>query len=323
MSSRLLTPARAAILATLALSTAACGSATASSGSGSSGSGSSSGSATTVSVTHAQGTTQVPAHPKKVAVLDLGVLDSLQSLGVDSVTAVTKQGMPSFLSRYQDARYTDLGSMKEPDVEKLAAAGPDLIIVGARGAAKYKELSKIAPTIDLTVGSKDLMGSAKKVNAQLGEIFGKQEQVTAKHAALDAKVTAAKAKAANAGTGLILMTSGGKVSAFGPQSRFGLVHQTLGVKPTAATISEDRHGQAVSFEFVRDAKPDRLFVVDRDAAIGQNGKAAKEILANPLVDATPAGAKKQITYLDGQRWYVVGAGLDNLSTMVDEVAAGL
>ncbi|WP_084413045.1 siderophore ABC transporter substrate-binding protein [Arsenicicoccus bolidensis] len=321
MSSRLLTPARTAILATVALSTAACGSASA--GSGSSGSAASSDSAKTVSITHAQGTTQVPVQPKKVAVLDMGVLDSLQSMGVDSVAAVTKQGMPTFLKAYQDTRYTDLGSMKEPDVEKLAAAGPDLIIVGARGAAKYKELSKIAPTIDLTVGSKDLLGSAKKVNTQLGEIFGKQEQVTAKHAALDAKVTAAKAKAANAGTGLILMTSGGKVSAFGPQSRFGLIHQTLGVKPTSATISEDRHGQAVSFEFIRDAKPDRLFVVDRDAAIGQNGKAAKEILANPLVDATPAGAKKQMTYLDGQRWYVVGAGLDNLSTMVDEVAAGL
>ena len=93
------------------------------------------------------------------------------------------------------------------------------------------------------------------------------------------------------------------------------------ITPEGYHIAKDLSDRAI--EFIRDAKPDRLFVVDRDAAIGQNGKAAKEILANPLVDATPAGAKKQMTYLDGQRWYVVGAGLDNLSTMVDEVAAGL
>ncbi|WP_286960834.1 MULTISPECIES: siderophore ABC transporter substrate-binding protein [Arsenicicoccus] len=323
MSSRLLTPARTAILATVALSTAACGSATA--GSGSSGSAAASDSARTVSITHAQGTTQVPVQPKKVAVLDMGALDSITSMGAgDSVKSLAKQGLPAFLQQYKAEKYANLGTMFEPDLEKLATDKPDLIVVGGRSAAKYKDLAKIAPTIDTTVSSKgDFFEGVKKVNTSLGQVFGKEAEVKAKLAAVDTKVAATKAKAAGAGTGLILMTSGGKVSAFGPQSRFGLIHTALGVKPTAAKMTEDRHGMAASFEYIKAANPGHLFVVDRDAAIGESGKAAKEVLDNALVKATPAGAGNKITYLDGQRWYVTGTGLDNLSAMVDEVAAGL
>ncbi|AKT51607.1 siderophore ABC transporter substrate-binding protein [Arsenicicoccus sp. oral taxon 190] len=318
-----------AVLTAATLATAACGSADASGGSSSGSSGSSGGSSQasgrTVTVTHAKGTTEVPVQPRKVAVLDMGVLDSIRSIGAgDAVSAVTKQAMPTFLQDFSAGRYADLGPMKEPDLEKLATDKPDLIVVGARATAKYPELSKIAPTIDLTISSKgDFVTNAKAANTTLGRIFAKEKEVAAKHAQLDAAVTRARSKASNAGTGLILMTSGGKVSAFGPSSRFGLIHQVLGVKPTAAQISEDRHGQAASFEFVKAANPAHLFVVDRDAAIGESGKAAAQILDNPLVKATPAGANGRITYLDGQRWYVTGAGLDNLAAMVDEAAAGL
>lgn len=307
-------------LATAAL--AACGSGEAPSGEGA---GATGGSRATVSVTHAQGTTEVPLKPTKVAVLDFGALDSVTSVGAgDAVAGLPKKALPAFLGTYKDSRYADLGTLQEPDVEKLATAKPDLIIVGGRSAAKYKELSAIAPTIDLTVASKgDLVANAKKVNETVGRVFGKEAEVAAKHKALDAKITATKAKGANAGTGLILMTSGGKLSAFGPVSRFGLIHTALGVRPTGAPMTEDRHGQAASFEYVKAAHPDRLFVVDRDAAIGQSGKAATQVLDNPLVDSTPAASTGHITYLDGQRWYVTGAGLDNLAAMVDEVAAGL
>lgn len=315
--------ARTALLAAVVVPLAACGSASSTSDrSAASAAGTT---ADTISVTHAQGTTTVPRKPAKIAVLDFGVLDTLDSLDADdAVMGLPKRAVPAFLDDYRDDKYANLGTLQEPDIEKLATNKPDLIVVGSRSAAKYRELSAIAPTIDLSIPSTgDFVANAKKANETLGRIVGKEGEVTRKHAELDTKIAATTAKGAKAGTGLILMTSGGKVSAFGPASRFGLIHTALGVKPTAAKMTTDRHGQAASFEYIKAAAPQRMFVVDRDAAIGQSGKSAAQVLDNALVRSTPAGSAGAITYLDGQRWYVTGAGLDNLSAMVDEVAAGL
>lgn len=316
---------RTALLAVLALPLAACGSASTSASTPADGSSAASAAARTIQVDHAQGTTTVPLKPAKIAVLDFAALDTLDSLDADdAVMGLPKRALPAFLDDYRDDQYANLGTLQEPDVEKLATSKPDLIVVGSRSAAKYRELSAIAPTIDVSVPSTgDFVANAKKVNQTLGRIVGQEEKVTSKHADLDAKIAATAAKGAQAGTGLILMTSGGKLSAFGPASRFGLVHTALGVKPTAAKMTTDRHGQAASFEYVKAAAPQRMFVIDRDAAIGSSGTAAAKVLDNPLVRSTPAGSTNAITYLDGQRWYVTGAGLDNLSAMVDEVAAGL
>ena len=119
------------------------------------------------------------------------------------------------------------------------------------------------------------------------------------------------------------MVSGGKLAAFGAGSRFGLIHEELGVRPAATNLSTDRHGQVVSFEFVKKANPDMLFVIDRDKAVGQKGQAAQAVLDNPLVKSTKAATNGQITYLDGQQWYALGNGLNALPGMVGEIDAAL
>ncbi|MBC9955561.1 siderophore ABC transporter substrate-binding protein [Yimella sp. cx-51] len=311
---------------------AGCGSTTAGAGGSSSSAGSSSSQAAgtasassaggAITVSHAQGKTTLPKVPQRIVVLDYAALDTIDALG-GTVVATPKKTLPPSLTKFKGANIVDAGTLKEPNIEKVKATKPDLIVIGGRSASLYKELSKVAPTIDMTLKGKDAVADYKSQVTTLGTVLGKSDEAKSKIAAIDSTVSRIKAKGQNAGTGLILMTSGGKVSTFGPGSRFGLIHDALGLKPTANTIKADGHGQAVSFEFVNQAKPNRLFVIDRDSAIGQSGKSAKAVLDNPLVNATPAGKNNKITYLDGQNWYLAGNGLRILPAMLQEVEKGL
>ncbi|WP_131683402.1 ABC transporter substrate-binding protein [Pseudarthrobacter sp. YALA5] len=280
---------------------------------------SSSDEAATITVEHAQGSTaNVPVNPEKVFTFDLGVLDTLDALGVEPA-GVPEASYPESLSKYADAKYEKIGSLKEPDFEAVSAGAPDLIIISGRTAGAYEELSKIAPTIDLSVDAANPMESFKAQTKKLGTIFNKEADVDAKLASVDSTIADTKAKAATAGKGLIVLTSGGEVTAYGAGSRFGIIHDVLGV-PTAADVkSEGSHGEAVSFEYIKDVNPDLLYVINRDTAIGTEA-AASPVLDNELVQSTNAAKNNKVINLDPAAWYIVGYGLNNVQAMVNAVA---
>jgi iron complex transport system substrate-binding protein len=276
--------------------------------------------ATTITVEHAQGSTaNVPVNPEKVFTFDLGVLDTLDALGVEPA-GVPEAAYPETLSKYADAKYSKIGSLKEPDFEAVSAGEPDLIIISGRTAGAYEELSKIAPTIDLSIDAAQPMESFKAQTEKLGTIFDKAADVEEKLAAVDATISDTKAKAADAGKGLIVLTSGGELTAYGAGSRFGIIHDVLGV-PTAADVKVDgSHGEAISFEYIKQANPDILYVINRDTAVGTEASAANPILDNELVQSTNAAKNNKVVNLDPAGWYVVGYGLNNIKAMVDAVA---
>lgn len=276
----------------------------------------------TVSITHAQGTTPVPVNPETVYVFDLGVLDSFELLGLEA-DGVPETIYPESLAKYAEDDFTKIGSTKEPDFETIAAGEPDLIIVTGRAAPAYDELSKIAPTIDLSVDPADPMNSFQDQAANLGLIFDRTEEVNERLGALEAFAAATKVKTEGAGTGLIVMTSGGELTAYGPGSRFALIHDELGIAPAAEVTHDGAHGEAISFEFVKEANPDFLFVVDRDAAMGTAGEAAAAVLDNELIASTNAAKNGNIVYLDSAAWYSVGYGLHNLRDMIAAIDAAL
>ncbi len=278
---------------------------------------------TEITVTHAQGETVVPVNPKTVLVLDFGVLDTLDALDID-VAGVPKQNLPKYLSSYAGDAYIDLGTLKEPNYEAVNAAAPDLIIVAQRSAAALPELSNIAPTIDLTTDPTDYLNSFRTNAEVLGDIFEKQDDVDTAFAAIDEKIADVQKLTPDAGTGLIVMTSAGEVTAFGPGSRFGWLHTELGLSAAVPDVDASTHGDPISFEFIREANPDWLFVVDRDVAIGEpGGTAALAVLDNEVVAGTTAWKTNQVVQLDGTAWYIVIAGLTAINTMIDEVSDAL
>ena len=81
-------------------------------------------SAASIPVKHARGETAVPANPTKTVVLDLAVLDTLHTLGVDVTGVPAAAKLPPQLEQYADKRYLKVGSMFEPNYEVIHAAAP-------------------------------------------------------------------------------------------------------------------------------------------------------------------------------------------------------
>ncbi len=277
---------------------------------------STSGHATTI--THAQGELEIDGVPETVLVYDLAVIDTLDALGV-KVDGIPAINLPAYLESYRDADLPAIGSLFEPDFEAVAAMAPDLVIVGGRSSPKYAELAAIAPTIDLSIDRTDFVASAKKNAETLGRIFGKEAEAAEAVAQLDASVAALREASADAGSVLVILTTGGRMSAHGPGSRFGVVYDEYGFSPAVEQLDTGNHGQSISNEFILETNPDWLFVVDRDAAIGREGQAARQMLDNELVRQTTAWQQDQVVYLDAVSWYIVGGGLTAMKTSIEQM----
>lgn len=276
---------------------------------------------------HAQGETTIDGPAQRIVVLDLGALDTLAALGVeDSVVGVTKGNvLPDALSQFSDDdKYMPVGSLKEPDLEAIAALDPDLVIAGFRSASLVEELSKNFKTIDITFDHADGFYEGIEFSTHLiAKAVGKEAEAETELAEVSDALAAAKEKAPTDKTALILMTSGGKVSAHGSDSRFGLVHNELGIGQAISDVEAEAHGDAISFEAIAETNPDIFYVIDRDAAIGEDGEAAKQVLDNELVATTTAWKNDDVIYLDGSRWYIMIHGVDNAVEMLNQSVEGL
>ncbi len=273
-----------------------------------------------ITVTHAQGETTLQTNPETVYVFDYATLDTLDALGVE-VAGVPSTNMPPYLDKYNSDDYAKVGSFFEPDYEAINAGQPDLVVVAARTSPAYAELAPMVPTVDLTNDWADFIGSSKANTEVLGAIFEKQDEVAAMIAELDSSIAEFQSAAPDLGNVFIVLTSAGEVTAYGPGSRFGFVHDALGLVPAVEDVEEATHGEAISFEFILETNPDWMIVLDRDAAIGQGSGAAQQVLDNELVHQTTAWQNDQIIYVDPVRWYITNGGVNNLNMMIDELSA--
>ena len=272
-----------------------------------------------LTIKHTQGEVTLQETPKKVLVLDINALDIIDALGVEPA-GVPGSNLPSYLSKYASDDYAKVGSLFEPDYEAINAAEPDLVIVGGRSRTKFREVSEIAPTIDLSVDSEPFTEALKANIATLGEIFDRREKAAEMIATFDDKVQELKKSASDAGTALILVTNAGKVGAYGPNSRVGWLHKEIGFRPVEDDIDDRFHGgDIVSFEYILEKDPDWLFIIDRDAGVGNAGNSAEATLDNELVARTQAVRNGHVVYLDPQAAYVVSAGYTSVSKLLDEV----
>ncbi|MCX7537184.1 ABC transporter substrate-binding protein [Corynebacterium sp. P5875] len=273
-----------------------------------------------VTVKHRQGETEITAEPKKIVVMNYSGVDYLVSLGYgDRIVGVTSAGVPpEILKGFEDKQ--TIGSFREPDYEAIASLEPDLIVIGGRTAGTYEQMSEIAPTIDVTVEYDDYLESNAESAEMIGAAFGVSDKAEEKGEELEKKAEDYKKKiSAGEPTALVIMTNGGELSTYSEESRFGMIFD-LGYTPAAKLDEAGPHGDPVSFEFVADADPDYLFVVDRDAAIGRDGNTAEATLDNELINNTKAAKNGNIVYLNSNDWYLVVGGLTTMSKMID--AAG-
>ncbi|WAA12948.1 siderophore ABC transporter substrate-binding protein [Fervidibacillus halotolerans] len=277
----------------------------------------------TITITHELGEAEVKKNPEKVVVFDFSALDTLDKLGIE-VIGVPKGGtIPSYLSKYEDDKYENVGTLFEPDFEKIAEIDPDLILISGRQSEVYEDLQELAPTVYVAVDTQNYIESFKSNMEIIGQIFGKETEVEDELAAIDEKIASVKEQVTSLNkNALILLTNEGKISAYGTGSRFGLIHDVLGFEPVDTNIEASTHGQSISFEYVLEHDPDYIFVVDRTAVVGGE-TSAKEVIENELIKQTKAYKDGNIVYLDPNYWYLSGGGLVSVSEMISEIEAGI
>lgn len=272
-----------------------------------------------VTIVHAQGETMVKRNPSTVVSFDVAAIETIELLGG------TITGAPEIASgrKLSESATENVGSMFEPDYETVNALSPDLIICAGRSAGVYPELSKIAPTIDVSFGT-DMMASLEQVSTVLASIIGKEAEAADRLAEINNRVAAIREAASTAGTGLVIMVSAGSVTALAPNNARGgrgaLVYNVLGIQPPVDDLETATHGEPISFEFLLEHNPDWLFVIDRDQAVGEEGQPASQVLDNEIMHQTTAWQQNQIVYVDPFDWYIItGASLPSMGRMLGEM----
>lgn len=271
-----------------------------------------------VEVKHELGTAVVTKNPQTVVVFDYAALDSLDNMGIE-ITGLPKASIPEYLSKFNDKKYVDVGTLFEPNFEKIYELRPDVIFISTRQAEVYPELARIAPTVYLTIDTSDFLGSFAANLRILGEIFEQTEFIEAEIAGIEEEFAAVNAKIQELGAkGLLIMANDGALSAYGPNSRFGVLHKEFGFPPADPNIEVANHGQNISFEYLARINPDYLFVIDRAATVG-GSISAQQVLNNDIVKSLNAYKSDRIIYLTSQVWYVASGGLTGTKIMIEDI----
>jgi len=265
----------------------------------------------------AKGPVTVGKTPQTLAVFDIAAVDTLNSLGVKIAGLPENLYVPELAGLKGGAEI--VGTIFEPDLEALSALAPDLVIVGGRSSPQLASTSRIAQSIDMTMDGDDMFAQAKQRLTAYGALVGRQAEAAALASELDAVLLSTRAAVKGKGTALILMTSGPKVTAYGKDSRFGWVHSALKLPPAVEDIEAATHGEAISFEFLRDANPDWLIVLDRAAAIGSGEQNAMATLDNELVAETTAWKKKQVVYVPAADFYIAAGGVQSTKRVLETI----
>lgn len=275
-----------------------------------------------MTIEHKYGKVEIDKNPEKVVVFDFGILDTLDELGVE-VTGVPQTAIPSYLEKYAGEEYTNVGSLKEPDFEAIHAMQPDVIFISTRQAELYEQFAEIAPTVYVELDYSKYMESFEKNMNLVAEIFDKKDEVAGAVKEIKTSVDELNKKASALDKkALIVLANEGKVSAYGPSSRFGVIHDVFGFGAADEKIEVSTHGQSITMEYIMETNPDVLFVIDRNTAVGGEAGAEK-VIENELVKKTTAFKEDKIIYLDPDAWYLSGGGLQSVKLMAEEIEASL
>ena len=268
-------------------------------------------------VEHALGATEIPEAPGRVVVLDTGELDSVLSLGVTPVGAVTTEVDTGFLS-YLDDEATGVevvGTIPEPNLEAIAALRPDLILSNkVRHEDLYDQFSQIAPTVFA-----EEVGAVWKDNLRLAaEALAMEHQANAAIEAYEQSAAALGQSLGNpsATTVSALRFVEGTIRAYSPQSFIGSVLTDIGLSQLDLPPGEYAAFTEISAEQLEMADADILVY----ASFGPAEESGElEVVAGPLWPRLTAVQEGRAFAVDGDVYYT-GIGLTAASLIVEDLA---
>ncbi len=255
--------------------------------------------ALTVEIKDIHGLVTVPVNPQKVISLDNRTYETLSDWGIELVAA-PKGVMPADSPYVADESVLDIGNHREPNLEIIAAADPDLVIVGQRFASYYEEIKKLVPNavvIDLNFDvseeadkpGENLVNGLKDSTVALGKIFDKNKEAEQLTADFDQAIEAVKSAYNGTDTIMSVVVSGGNIGFSAPHSGrvWGPMYEVFGWVPALEidNTTSDHQGDDISVEAIAQSNPDWIFVLDRDAAVSSTTDA---VPAQDVIDQSPA-----------------------------------
>jgi iron complex transport system substrate-binding protein len=234
------------------------------------------------------GKTEVKTKPKRVVALDTSFVDATFALKTPVVGYTDYRTINGKLPAYLGDERTQYGSeaesvgtLAEPNLEKIAALKPDLIISAkVRHEKLYEQLSKIAPTVMSETTGPTWKDNIRLEAKALGQEALAEEGITSYEAAAKTAGAAINAKANNPTISVVRFIDG-PTRLYQNASFSGIVLKDAGLKRPK---SQDVNGFAaeISAERIKDADADAIFVATYADEKGLSAKTAAQFKANPL-----------------------------------------
>lgn len=259
------------------------------------------------------------------AIYDLGSLDTMTALGLENhVVGVPKQGLPDYLQQFNDARYTDIGGLKTPELAALKTVNPDLIIITGRQAGKRDELAAISAVKQAGISGDDYWHGLSENVTSIATIYNVQDVSKKALSDLKADIEAAKKQIRHNATVLVVTHNSGSLGL----REDVISSQLLGLKAAQIPAHVESHKRGtrtftpLTIKDIAETNPTTLFIVDRSAAIGDSKNALDVTKLKAELAAQGADTIK-IAYLSPKLWYLSGNGLQSVRLQVKEIADAL
>lgn len=254
------------------------------------------------------GTHTLDGPPESVVVTDNRSFETLADWGIEP-TAAAVALMPSTVTFPNQDDIVDLGNHREPDLESVVVADPDLIVNGQRFTQYAEDFAELAPDAVVTAldprEGEPLDAELARQVTVLGEIFGHEEEATQLVADLEAAVERVVAAYDPEQSVMAVNTSGGNIGYLAPGvgRTLGPVFDLAALTPALEIddASDDHQGDDISVEAIADSNPDWILVMDRDAAVAADDPAyspAAEVLeGSAALTNVTAIAEDNIVYM--------------------------
>ncbi|WP_337182657.1 iron-siderophore ABC transporter substrate-binding protein [Shinella sp.] len=247
----------------------------------------------------------VPGEPKRVV-----VLDPFYNLGMALELGVPVVGAPLFTApdaglraRAEAASIVDIGDTRQPDLERIVALQPDLILGdGQLHGQFYGKLARIAPTALIDVADwKDYL-------LTLGDVTGRSDKAAEALRAFGERASAIRARMPEGIEVSVIRvaTHGFHVYLDGPAAYapYAVLHEA-GVKRTAyETTDGDAVLKRPTWEEIGELNGRiLLYVVAAGNMPGQDDDLEAETIGNPLWKMLPAVQAGRAYRVDKAAWF--------------------
>jgi iron complex transport system substrate-binding protein len=239
-------------------------------------------------VEHAMGKTEIPTKPKRVVALDASFVDATLILDTPVLGYTDYRSINGKLPDYLgDDRTTyaaeaqPVGTLAEPNLEKIAELDPDLIITAkVRHEKLYDQLSAIAPTVMSETTGPTWKDNIRLAAKALGQEDLAEKEITAYEKAAKTVGDAINAKAGNPTVSIVRFVDG-PTRLYQKKSFSGIVLKDAGLARPKSQDVED-FALEISPERIKEADGDAIFVTVYADEKGLSAKTAAQFKANPL-----------------------------------------